>query len=371
MAKLLRRGRGEGSIYEDKARKLWVGQILKGVGEDGKPKRKKLYAKSKAELLQKMNEERGKGFTAVDRITVAQWLTQWTTDILPGRIDGDTLRDYKDHCTKRINPLIGHVQLEKLHPSHVDRLYRDWHKSETVSTSQASKAATVLTMALKDAARHRLIGTNPAREIRKPKHKRQEMKCWTSAEVKRFLHANRSDPYYALYDLALNSGMRKGELFGLQWGDINFEDGFVTVSRSLKYRGGEFVLKEPKTARSKRRIDLPPATLKSLSEHLKKQMASGLAAKPVFCGPRGAFQRPSNFDRRHFYKAIQRAGVQPIRFHDMRHTHASNLLADGAPVKDVSERLGHTSIVITIDYYGHCMPGSQAGLASRLVKLFG
>lgn len=172
-----------------------------------------------------------------------------------------------------------------------------------------------------------------------------------------------------MYVLALASGMRQGELFGLHWADIDFNGGFLVVRRSLENLAGAARLKEPKTGKG-RRIDLPAFAVAALNDHRKQSLAEGTLGAVVFTGPDGKFLQPSNVRQRSF-AAIERAGVPEIRFHAMRHTCATLLLQAGENVKVVSERLGHSSIKITLDVYGHVLPGMQRAAANTMQKLLG
>ncbi len=173
-----------------------------------------------------------------------------------------------------------------------------------------------------------------------------------------------------LWVVALSTGMRQGELFGLRWSDIEFDPGCITVRRSLDETRGTFMVKETKT-KGARRIDLPPHAVAVLQAHRKAMLAEGHIDAPVFCAPGGNWLRKSNVCRRDFVPAMKRAGVPVIRFHDMRHTHASLLLQAGVNVKVVAERLGHSSPTVTMNTYAHVLPTMQKAAVEQFAKLFG
>ena len=170
-----------------------------------------------------------------------------------------------------------------------------------------------------------------------------------------------------LFVLAIGSGMRQGELLALQWGDVDFDKSVVHVRRSLAVvKGQDFVVKEPKSKRSRRTITLPSMVMEALQEHRKKMMAEGNTAAPVFCTRTGNYIAKSNFVRKTFTPQLKKAGIRHVRFHSLRHYHATSLISKGFSIKAVSQRLGHASIEITLRVYGHVMPGDDVMLASGM-----
>jgi integrase len=208
-----------------------------------------------------------------------------------------------------------------------------------------------------------------------------------ASQVTRFLGAAKEDRLYALYVLALDSGMRQGELVALQWADVDFTAGSVVVQRSLEEINGKLRLKDTKSAKGRRRIELSRFAQDALHEHRKAMLAEGKDVRtgPVFCAPEGGWLRKGNFLRRSFWPCIEsanqktraaavEAGTQPpddlpvIRFHDLRHTCATLLLLADVNVKVVSERLGHASIQLTLDTYSHEM---QKAAVAKMDGTFG
>jgi integrase len=177
---------------------------------------------------------------------------------------------------------------------------------------------------------------------------------------------------HALFALALGSGMRQGELLGLQWPDIDFDKGTVTVRRSLAQVISEFILKEPKSRSSKRMIRLPPFALDALLNHRRAMLAEGqdVRAGTVFVTKTGQYVGKSNLIRQVFKPILEKAGVPVVRFHDLRHTHASVLLARGKSIKAVSRRLGHSNVAMTLRVYAHLLPDADGALADTAQKAF-
>jgi integrase len=196
------------------------------------------------------------------------------------------------------------------------------------------------------------------------------MKTLDPDQVQAFLKAARQDRLYALYVVALDSGMRQGELFALAWPDIDLDGGSVRVVRSLEELNGELRVKDVKTARSRRKIDLSPFAVEVLTEHRRAMLAEGHIAGPVFCNSRGDYLRRSNLTRTSFGAILERARVPKIRFYDLRHTCATLLLLADVNAKVVSERLGHASVAFTLDVYSHVLPTMQKAAAAKLEGIF-
>ncbi|MBY0460096.1 MAG: site-specific integrase [Gemmataceae bacterium] len=201
-------------------------------------------------------------------------------------------------------------------------------------------------------------------------------------------HRQQENRHHALFALALGAGMRQGELLALQWGDIDFEKGSVEVKRSLSQVGKEFIVKEPKSKAGRRSVLLPPFVVSALRDHRAAALKAVQIACPVFCTRTGTFTSKNNFVRQVFRPLVKKAnaaarteaagrGTEPdlipedIRFHDLRHTHASHLIAAGHSIKAVSRRLGHADITITLKVYAHLMPNDDEKLAAGVEALYG
>jgi len=240
-------------------------------------------------------------------------------------------------------------------------------------------AHTLLNDALGHAVRWRLLPNNPAQHVTLPRQERNEMRVLSKKQVTAFLEAAEGDRYYTLFLLAIATGIRSGELLGLQWKDVDMQRATVAVHRTLVRIGTNWSFTEPKTARSKRRIALPHSVLPVLRTHRKQQAEERLMCGEkyddhdlVFATATGKPLRRRNLNRRHFKPILDRADLPDIRFHDLRHTCATLLLAEGENPKVVSERLGHSSITLTLDTYSHVLPNMQRKAADKLeVALFG
>ena len=197
------------------------------------------------------------------------------------------------------------------------------------------------------------------------------MTALDETEAVKMLHAAGGTSLHMPLYLALGTGMRRGELLGLRWSDVDLDGAALTVNQTLQEAYGEIIFKEPKTTRSRRRITLPGVVVDALRVHRAEQAKKTLAREPgfvesdlVLAAPGGGPWWPSNFDR--VWRRFKTKQALKIRFHDLRHTHATQLLCAGVNVKVISERLGHASISITLDTYSHVMPGMQEEAAEKI-----
>jgi integrase len=265
---------------------------------------------------------------------------------------------------------LGLIKLVKLRRAHVEQLYADL-LTAGVSAAQCRKIGTTLTIALNAAVQSKLIPYNPATSVRKPKARKPEMHVLDLDQVAAFLREAAKERLHALYITALDTGMRPGELFALEWPDINLESGFLSVRRSLEEISGKTRVKDVKTPKARRRIHLAPQTIAALHLHRKRMLAEGHLAGPVFCDTFGGYIRNSNLRQYSFKPILRRAGLPPIRLYDLRHTCATLLLLADEPAKVVSERLGHSTITLTLDTYSHVLPTMQQRAAEKMGKILG
>jgi integrase len=231
----------------------------------------------------------------------------------------------------------------------------------------------VLRKALADAVRWNLIPRNPADAADPPRVVRPAMQTWSLREVRTFLAHVRDDRLFALYRLALATGMRRGEIVGLRWQDVDLDAARLAVVQQLVVVDGWRVeVSEPKTARGRRVLDLDPATVQALRAHRDVQIAERAFMGPdyedndlVFCREDGRALHPDKVSQA-FTRLARAAGLPPIRFHDLRHTYATLALAAGEYPKVLSERLGHASAAFTLDTYAHVIPSMQQAAAERI-----
>jgi integrase len=383
-----RRGWAEGSVYQ-RADGRWVGSVSLGYDGAGKRKRRVVYAATKGEVqaeLRKLQTSADAGTLGdASRVTVGEYLTRWLENTARPRIGPVTYARYEQLVRLHVRPLLGGLPLAKLRAAHVEQFYADLERKGE-SPIARRQAGRLLTAAL----RHAVVGLkqiphNPAADIPKPRAESREMHFLTEPQVRQFLDAARGKRLYALFALAIGSGMRQGEMLALRWSDIDFDAGTVAVRRSLSVVKGEFVEKEPKSKAGRRTISVSPWVVDALRDHRAKMLAEGNIAAPVFCTRVGTFIEKTNLVRRFFRPVLDKANelaaekagggvpalLPPIRFHDLRHTHATLLLSQGQSIKAVSYRLGHAKADVTLRVYAHVLPTDDAKLAEGLNRLYG
>ncbi len=230
----------------------------------------------------------------------------------------------------------------------------------------------VLCAALRQAVRWRLLAINPAEAAEPPRPGHAEIDILMDDDLHKLLKTARPTRSYPAILLAATTGMRRGEVLGLRWLDIDLATGILTVNHTLEETKAGLRLKEPKTKRSRRNITLPALMVDTLRSHkaaqAQERLMLGLGRDKngyVFAALDGGPIRPRNFSKE-FSRIVERAGVRRVSIHSLRHTHASQLLRDGVHVKVVSERLGHSTVSITLDVYAHTIPNMQADAAARI-----
>jgi integrase len=293
----------------------------------------------------------------------------WPITVKP-TVEPNTYGPYERHVRLHITPHVGGLKLARLTKAQI----RGWYAALTkagVSAALQRKVGTTLTIALNQAVNDDLLPGNPALKVRKPKAKKPEMLVFDPDQVAAFLAAARNDRLFALYLTALDSGARPGELFALIWPDIDLEARYLSVTKSLEEINGIQRVKEVKTAKGRRRIDLSPATVAALADHRKDMLAAGFIAGPVFPDTEGGYLRQSNLRKNSFKPILVRAGLPDIRLYDLRHTCATLLLLADVPAKVVSERLGHSSVTLTLDTYSHVLPTMQRRAADLMGQILG
>ncbi len=372
-SKRKRRGRGEGAIYQ-RPDGRWVATVSLGYGANGKRKRRTVYGKSKQEAQTKLNKLTSSSMAStlvdIDKQTVAQFMDRWLRDVAKPTVGSNTYHSYsianKNHVSKRI----GGVRLQKLTASHIQWMFAEMAR-EGIGPPTRRVVHIVLNVALRHAMEQNLVVRNVCRLVKITKVPKPKIHPLDSRQVAVFLDAAKGDRYEALYHLAVGSGMRQGEIFGLHWADTDLVSGTVSVHQSLVGPlPSELRLGDVKTASGRRMIRLPQHVIRALEEHRRRMMADGFGGLEfVFCNRGGRFIRRGHFTRFEFKPLLKRAGLPSIRFHDLRHTHACLCLAAGQHPKVVQERLGHANIAMTMDTYSHVLPSIDAGTADKLDAL--
>jgi integrase len=362
-----RRAAGEGSYYDDARRKHWVGEI-NVLG-----KRRRVCMPSKTDTraaLRKLVLDLEAKTTSMtpDRKSVGSYLAVWVGSL---NLAESTILRYRGLLRGHVNDTgFAAVRMCDVDPQAVTAFYRDLHN--TASDSTVKKVHTLLHGAF-EAARHTEQGfRNPCAlpKSLKPKYRpATEAKPFDARKEAAFLKACEGNTLEALYILALDGGMRQGELFALEWRDVDFKNGSIEVRQTLT-DSEEGVVVGPCKNRQRRSIKVSTPTMKALEAHRRAQ-AKDRIQRLVFPNANGGYMSRQNFNRRAFTEALKAAQVQSKldfsghSFHDLRHTTATLLLSEGESITRVSQRLGHASVTTTMNTYAHAVPQDETSPADR------
>jgi integrase len=374
MAKQKQRGHGEGSIYP-RPDGRWVGQITL---EDGK--RKYLYGKTRKEVADRLHQalqEQKQGILVNGpQQKLEDYLEFWLEEVHKPAIKLTAYLRYRALLNHHIIPDLGYILLQKLTVRHIQSFYTKKLK-EGLSAQTVHILHAILHKALHDATLSNLIARNVSDHVTLPRIEKHETRTLTAQQAQKLLEVVQGHPLEALFIMALTTGMRQGELIGLRWQDINFAQSSIYINRTVSYAAKhKFIISEPKTTSSRRKIAIPSFLIEVLKKHHVTQREvrekSSVRWKDndlVFCNARGEFLHPASLVWT-FRNLLTKAGLERIRFHDLRHSAATILLTLGVHPKVVQELLGHSTIRMTMDTYSHVLPSIQADAIDRLGSLF-
>lgn len=363
------RARGEGSIYYDEGKDRWYAAVSLPGG-----KRVKRSAKTQRGAREKLLELQKKTRAGVvepgPQYTVSAFLREWLATV-ENRVRPRSYRTYLDRVRYHLEPAFGSKPLTQLSPRDVQAMMKAG-LADGLSPSTVGRNLAVLRIALNDAMRWGLLDRNVAGLVHPPRVKRKKAKPMTPDEVATFLASLESegDRFEALYHVAIGLGLRQGEILGLRWRDVDIDGRRLSVTHTLQRLEGSWVLSEPKSERSKRTLHIPALVAEKLAGH-KDRQALDLDGPTdpwpdlVFTTSTGRPVESRNMSR-FFHRALDRAGLAKRRFHDLRHTCASFLIAKGINARVVMEVMGHSQISITMNTYGHLMPGQLGEAAERM-----
>ena len=318
-----------------------------------------------------------------NKITLGEWLTQWLKDYASMNTTDRTQESYSYIVEGHLIPSLGKVVLADLQPQHIQSYY-----AEKLSKGRADGKGglsgrsvvyhhRILSKALDYAVKMGAVVRNVADVVQPPRVKKVTMNTLSLEEVTRFLEAAKETNYYVYFATLLYTGLRRGELLALRWRNLDLVQAkLIVVETAYKLGNGDYIIKEPKTAHSRRTISLPSSLVELFKvyridqELLRIQLGVSLGPEDfVFIRPDGSPLNPSAVTLA-FQRIIKKAGLKAIRIHDLRHTHATWMLQAGVNPKVVSERLGHASVSITLDIYSHVLPGMQEAAAEKFDRLF-
>lgn len=377
MSKTKRRGNGKGSIFLRKDGR-WSAIISLGNG-----KRKTLYGKTKKEARDKLqaalHQVEQQTLVGTSQQKLGEFLTHWLEDTHKYSLRQRTYERYDQILHLHLIPDLGHHPIQTLTPQHLQAFYKQ-KLEKGLSKSTVRTFHHVLHKALDTALRWGLVLRNVCELVTPPRREHYEIQPLSIEQVQQFLKALPGNPLEMLFLLALGTGMRQGEIMALKWQDIDLVRGILQVRRVLTHvairlrKEGEpsYIETEPKTRSGRRCLMLPEVVLQALIVHKEKQAQHSREAGRywqhhdyVFCTKLGTHLTPTHVVTT-FKSLLKKAGLPVIRFHDLRHTAATTLLALGVNPKIVQEMLGHTEIGMTLDIYSHVLPTMQKEAMHKL-----
>ena len=314
-------------------------------------------------------------FVEPSKMTLDEYLDRWLQDAARPRVSKRTADGYAFLLKRYIRQPIGEKRLDKLQPLEIQGVYGQM-QARGLSARLIRHAHSVLHNALKQAVKWGILSRNPSDFVELPKVPHKERRVLSPDEATSFLEAANMMPRGLIFEFALLSGMRPEEYLALQWADLDFERGTAQVRRALVWHKRSWSFEETKTARSRRTICLPAPLLQKIAAHKRtqaeerlKQGAAWQAFDLVFCSETGTPLQIPNLTYRYFRPILTKAKLPRIRLYDLRHTCATLLLIAEENPKVVSERLGHSTIVLTLDTYSHVLPTMQQGATARLERM--
>lgn len=333
--------------------------------------------KDASNYAREIEQKRDKGQNvSAATTTLTDYLDEWLKHKAMGSLAPNTLEHYTEIVNRYVKPLIGRVRLRDLNTLIIQAAYDDL--GGRVSTRMVRYTHAILSSALKQAVKWRMMPENPALLVDLPKRQQREMLAISGTQVKQFLAAAAESKHFTIFALLLETGLRPSECLGLRRSDVDLNNGIVTVQRTLiwKRNGTEYYFGEPKTKKSRRCVPLSPQLVEFIRSHLARQGAVRLKLGPaykdetlLFAGDLGQPLREHNLIVRHFKPALKRAKLsEEIRLYDLRHSCATILLEQGEHPKVVAERLGHSSTGITLDIYSHVAPTMQKNASAKIAN---
>lgn len=351
----------------------------------GEKKRKAFYGKTQREARAKkeaaLERLRAGGPVSDTDRTLSDWLGEWQGTFLAVSDRAQSTKDlYANAARWWINAELGHIPLGRLLPSHIAGLFASMQTRGLAGSTQRNAYA-ALRLALDDAVANGLLMTNPAHKIKRPRATGEESRALTSKEVQAFLKGAEDLRHARAFRLLLATGVRRGELLGLHWDDVDLKQGTARIRWSLVECNGVLTLSEPKTRNSVRTISLSPSAVVLLREQRAAQNKERLRAANlwrqsglVFATETGAPVDPRNFSRT-MRLAVKKSGLYDgkgrVSVHTLRHTYATAGLLNGVPLHVVSRSLGHSSTAITSDLYGHLTAESSHEAAAAVSAALG
>lgn len=372
-----RRANGEGNLRKRKDGR-WEGRYTAGRDpETGRAIYKNVLGKTQGEakvkLKQAIEEAKGLDAAKVGRYSVGQWMEVWFEHYAKVKVRPSSHQTYRGYIDNHIKTNIGEIPLEKLTSLELQKLYKKLLEGGRVERIESRKQAKglsaktvrnihqIISSAMNLAKEQRLITANPADGCALPRLEHREMQTLPVEQLQSFLREAKDSGVFELYYLELATGLRRGELLGLKWEDIDLERGDLRVRRQIARINGEVVEAPLKTKNAYRTLPLAEDTIDVLEAQRKKTGDSSW----VFPSPTGGPISPDSVLHM-LHRVLKRAGLPRVRFHDLRHTFATLALQNGVDIKTVSGMLGHFSAGFTLDTYAHVTSAAQRQAAQTM-----
>ena len=371
-----KRANGDGSIRKRKDGR-WEGRYV--VGHDpitGKMISRNVLGKTQAEVKEKLRTaiENSKrlDYTQTGKYTVGQWMDEWFEAYAKVKVRPSSHQTYKGYIENHIKPNIGDIPIEKLTSLQLQKFYRllltegriprieSEKQPRGLSAKTVRNINQVISSAMDMAVRHKLILSNPTEGCELPKVEHREMKTLPAEQLGAFLREAKESGVYELYYLDLATGLRRGELLGLKWEDVDLQNGVIHVRRQVARVDGEVKELPLKTKNSYRNISISQDAVAMLTE-----MEAHRSSDYVFPSSTGGPISPDSVNNM-LHRVLKRAGLPSIRFHDLRHTFATLALQNGVDIKTVSGMMGHFSAGFTLDTYAHVTTSAQKEAARTM-----
>lgn len=325
-------------------------------------------------LTKKLGELDNGTLNTNSKQTLSEYLDVWLETIAKPRLHQRTFGDYKDLMRLHVRDSIGKIRLSDLKAIHIQKLYGELQTEKKLAARRVRYVHSVLSSALKKAVELDILQRNVAKLVQLPKQTKKEMDVLSEDECEMFLEALKGERLETMFSFALATGLRPEEYLALQWKDVDFDKQTANVRRAvIRLPKSKWYFSEPKTKSSRRSLPLPVTLVMELRKHRRKQNEERLKLGAawqnhdlVFPSEVGTPSTHSNITQV-FKRVLKRAELRTtLRLYDLRHSHATLLLKAGIHAKVVSERLGHSTIALTLDVYSHVLPSMQAEAAAQL-----